>query len=235
MNDIKYNHYNLLASVLKYPNESLVEDTEKCWDFISQHYPQLQPDFFPFLDFVRENSLDKIEEVYTKTFHIQAVCYLDLGYVIFGEDYKRGEFLVNMKKEQLLANNDCGNELADNLVNVLTLIPLIKIDDFRNDLTSKIVIPALRKMLEEFTEHRMQIREKVIRKMQKAVLQEGLQYGNIYKHLLATILECFKTDFKEVVTNEVKVDPLYGREFIAGCGTCSTETAKKMVIDSIKE
>jgi hypothetical protein len=45
-----------------------------------------------------------------------------LGYVLFAEDYKRGDFLVKVKNEQRKVNNDCGEELADNLPNILTLM-----------------------------------------------------------------------------------------------------------------
>jgi nitrate reductase assembly molybdenum cofactor insertion protein NarJ len=55
---------------------------------------------------------DEYEELYTKTFDVQPICYLDLGYVIFGEDYKRGAFLLHMQEEQQKVNNDCGTDLV---------------------------------------------------------------------------------------------------------------------------
>ena len=63
------------------------------------------------------------QEYYISTFDVQAICFLDIGYVLFGEDYKRGIFLVNIKKEQIKAGNDCGSELPDHLPNILTLLP----------------------------------------------------------------------------------------------------------------
>lgn len=54
--------------------------------------------------------------------------HLDLGYVMFGEDYKRGAFLLNMQIEQQKINNDCGTDLPDNICNVLDLMTLSKDD-----------------------------------------------------------------------------------------------------------
>ena len=45
----------------------------------------------------------------------QVLATLDIGYVLFGDDYKRGELLANLNQEHRKANNDCGTELADHL------------------------------------------------------------------------------------------------------------------------
>ena len=118
----------------------------------------------PFIDFINNTDFYDIEEIFGKTFHIQSICYLDLGYVLFGEDYKRGEFLVQMKKEQRLANNDCGEELADNLPNVLKLMTLLKDEQFLNELAVRIVIPSISKMLDEFDASRIALKDKIRKK-----------------------------------------------------------------------
>src|SRR5690606_39347049 len=68
--------------------------------------------------------------------------YLDLGYVMFGEDYKRGAFLLNMQEEQIKINNDCGTDLSDNICNVLTLMTKSEDDVFVEDLVWRIFIPC---------------------------------------------------------------------------------------------
>ena len=94
-----------------------------------------------------------LEELYTRTFDIQAPCTLDVGYVLFGEDYKRGHFLVKMHELQNQYENDCGTELADHLPNILTLLEKMKETDPEQaeDLVKKIVLPALEKMLQRFS------------------------------------------------------------------------------------
>ena len=86
-----------MAGVLEYPDESILEKVEQCYELLQEHYPDGAEPFSHLRDFVKSADLHRLQEIYTRTFHIQAICYLDLGYVMFGEDYKRGEFLVNMK------------------------------------------------------------------------------------------------------------------------------------------
>jgi nitrate reductase assembly molybdenum cofactor insertion protein NarJ len=78
------------------------------------------------------------------------MCFLDIGYVLFGEDYKRGIFLVNIKKEQLKACNDCGTELPDHLPNLLTLLPKMEDKDLVEELIYSILIPAIHEMILKF-------------------------------------------------------------------------------------
>ncbi|MBK7240967.1 MAG: hypothetical protein IPI00_12505 [Flavobacteriales bacterium] len=82
------------------------------------------------------------EEIFTRTFHVQCHLFPYLGYASW-EDYKRGEFLVNMKREQTSAKNDCeGGITSDNLVNVLTLLPLMKDRAICDELRVRIVMPS---------------------------------------------------------------------------------------------
>lgn len=97
------------------------------------------------------HDVNVLQEYYIKTFDVNAVCYLDIGYVLFGEDSKRSQFLLNMQNEQLQANNDCGKEFPDHLPNVLTLLPKLKSNDFKEELIVTILIPALNHMIENFT------------------------------------------------------------------------------------
>jgi hypothetical protein len=51
--------------------------------------------------------------LFTRSFDVQAVTTLDLGYIVFGEDYKRGELLVNRAPEFLA---DAGEGAFDGAV-----------------------------------------------------------------------------------------------------------------------
>ncbi|MBT4790293.1 MAG: hypothetical protein HON90_01875 [Halobacteriovoraceae bacterium] len=92
----------------------------------------------------------QLEELYTKTFDINGVCSLDLGYVLFGEDYKRGALLVEISR--LLRENDVdpGTELADHLPNVLRLLPKLTNFEEREQMIEKLVIPAINNMILKF-------------------------------------------------------------------------------------
>lgn len=218
-------HYKLFAEVFKYPTAQTPAKIAEIKALLDDRYPEAGEEFVRFSDFIANSSNNEIEEIFGKTFHIQAICFLDLGYVIFGEDYKRGEFLVKMKKEQKDNNNDCGIELADNLPNVLNLLAIHKDEKFINELMVMIMIPALEKMLSEFDDRKTQIREKVMNKKTKVIIMEGIKNGNIYKNALSGLLMVFKKDFENIkYENELEIIPAYAKAFVhSDCGDgCST-------------
>lgn len=85
------------------------------------------------------------EELYVATFDVQAVCCLDIGYVLYGEDYKRGQFMANLKEAYRTLGIEIGLELPDHLPNILRLLPKLKFGDAA-DLVNGVVAPALDKM-----------------------------------------------------------------------------------------
>lgn len=78
-------HYNTLAKLFQYPTEGYKESAVKVAELLKD-YPEGAEEFGRFLDFTTEKSLFEIEEVFGITFHIQAICFLDMGYVLFGDD-----------------------------------------------------------------------------------------------------------------------------------------------------
>lgn len=221
-------HYKLFAEVFKYPTAPTADKIKECQLFLDRNYPNAGEEFKRFSSFIANSTADEIEEIYAKTFHIQAICFLDLGYVIFGEDYKRGEFLVNMKAEQRDHNNDCGEELSDNLANVLTLLPIHTNEDFVNELAVMIIVPALKKMLEEFDSAKLALKEKVMKKKQKVIIMQGIKDGNIYKNAISSLIMVFQKDFEHIkYEQEVEIVPPYAQAFVNSeeCGTCSPNPA----------
>jgi nitrate reductase molybdenum cofactor assembly chaperone len=147
MTDFK--HYTIIADLFRYPSESLIDDALSSIAVLSENYPNDAAIVTAFIENFSSLTLHQRQEYYIKTFDIQAVCFLDVGYVLFGEDYKRGDFLVQMKQEQREAQNDCGVELSDHLPNVLTLLPKTK-PEFAQELIATICIPALDEMIDKF-------------------------------------------------------------------------------------
>ncbi len=136
-----------LATLLRYPSVDFQTVTARC----RAAFPELMA---PFADYVATASDAELEELYTRTFDIQAICYLEVGYVLFGEDYKRGHFLVKMQELQRNCGNDCGTELSDHLTNILTLLPKLceRSPEEASNLVTKLVLPALDKMLQGFVD-----------------------------------------------------------------------------------
>ncbi len=217
-----FKHYSQLAKIFKYPSGSAyTEGVNECYAMIRKNYPELAPTFLPFVDYINSHEDYQIEETFNLTFHIQAICFLDLGYVLFGEDYKRGEFLVHMKKEHEKINHDCGCELADNLPNVLELMTLSSDIKFLNELGVRILIPAMEKMTKEFDMARIALRQKMYKKKERVVLDKDDQIGNIYGAPIEVLLRILQKDFEGISFVNNDFVPEYGRNLLTNCGTCS--------------
>lgn len=203
----KYNHYIDFADLLRYPGSDYPEKAKKCYAMLQERYPEAALELKPFVDYVTTHSEDEREELYTRTFDVQPICYLDLGYVIFGEDYKRGAFLLHMQEEQLLAGNDCGTDLSDNICNMLTLYTKTNNQALLDELAVKIIIPALEKMISEFKQARVELKMKILKKLHRAIIQEELNQGNVYRNVFSALLLVFKKDF-EGISFEGILDPI---------------------------
>lgn len=216
-------HFNHLANLFRYPDDNYKKNVVACGEYLKKNHPLAFESYSPFLKFIEDHDFHRIEEVFGKTFHIQAICFLDLGYVLFAEDYKRGEFLVRMKDEQRRVNNDCGMELADNLPNVLTWMAKCEDPLFLKEFGVRIMIVSLEKMLEEFEQARMELKDKVRKKKQKVILMEDMENKHIYKFAIQAALDVMKENFKGISYGDSVIKPTLGGNFLKSCGTgCST-------------
>lgn len=214
-------HYIVLSELFKYPKQGYHDKVITCKVMLEECYPEAAKSFKRFFDFIQDKTLYEVEEVFGITFHIQAICFLDIGYVLFGEDYTRGEFLVNMKAEQAKVSHDCGEELADNLPHVLHLMAISEDEEFIKELAVRAVIPALEKMLTEFKASRMELRKKVMKKKQKAIIMEDIQDGNIYQNALQSLLIVLQKDYKGINYGDAKIEQSLSN-FLPNCdGSCS--------------
>ena len=79
-------HYTILSNLFRYPDSDYKENVKRCEDLMIANYPKVYMDTLPFFNYVKNEDIFKVEEVFSMTFHIQAICFLDLGYVLFAED-----------------------------------------------------------------------------------------------------------------------------------------------------
>ena len=112
-----------------------------------------------------------------------------------------------MQGEQRKINNDCGSDLPDNISNLLTLY--VKSDDqgLKDELAVKILVPGLEKMIGEFEQARIDLKIKVLKKMHRAIIQEELNKGNVFRNVLEALVAVVREDFKHV-SFEKDLDPL---------------------------
>lgn len=174
--------YVLIAELFDYPSSDLPDKVDACINEISNKYPEIYGTLSNFKKHLEHLDLGKQEEYYSKTFYVNAQCSMDLGYVIFGEDYKRGEFLVKMKNEQRLAGHNFEIELADYLPNVLKLFHYHKKKDFIKELAYCITIPALKEILNKFKDT-----------------------DNVYRELLVMLLSILEKDFGQSNFEQINI------------------------------
>src|SRR3972149_5650106 len=146
---MNYAHYCDLAELVDFPGPEFATRGRALADLLHDSYPDAEAEVALFLDSIPQKALD-LQELYTRTFEVQAVTTLGVGYVLFGDDYKRGALLSNLNREHNDADNDCKGELADHLPNVLRLVPKLEDQALRGELAEQILVPALMLMIREF-------------------------------------------------------------------------------------
>ena len=139
--------YDLLAQVLSYPREEYPGVVRQCEQLLRQESPAAARPLEHFAERVRTLPLEDLEELFTRTFDLNPVCCLEVGWHLYGEDYNRGAFLVKMR--QLLRSQGVAEstELPDHLSNLLPLFGRLEEQEARH-LSVSFVLPALRKMEE---------------------------------------------------------------------------------------
>ena len=104
MKDLK--HYTVLAEIFRYPSPERSPFVDEWQKIVKTAVPELMPKLDSFIEHIQQKTIARQQEYYIATFDVQALCYLDIGYVLYGEDFNRGVFLAHMKKEQEMAGND---------------------------------------------------------------------------------------------------------------------------------
>jgi nitrate reductase assembly molybdenum cofactor insertion protein NarJ len=167
----KYAHYHDLAFLFEYPVDGYVDGVERATQKLEQTRPEAVGDLRRFRELLPVESLRAMQELFTRSFDVQAITTLDIGYVLFGDDYKRGELLSNLNREHREAKNECGSELADHLPNVLRLLAKLEDQELIEDLVQEIIAPAVSEMIGEFTHERIEKKNKAYRKHYKTLIE----------------------------------------------------------------
>ncbi len=137
---------NNLVALLTYPAEDYLPRARQAQTELATVAPEAGPQSVRFFSAVQGLSTEELQELYTRTFDLNPACVLEIGWQLYGDEYKRGEFLVKM--QQLLAEHGApaSNELPDHLPRVLGLLPRLEREEAAR-LVGEFVSPALEKML----------------------------------------------------------------------------------------
>lgn len=197
---MNYAHYSQVAELFDFPGPELAPRGRALLDFLREDYPDAALEVEQFLDAIPERTLD-LQELHTRTFDVQAMTTLDIGYVLFGDDYKRGALLSNLNQEHSRAQNDCRGELADHLPNLLRLIPKLKDQDLLEELVREILVPALMLMIREFEPERIGKKNANYRKHYKTLIDPAPGSDTtIYCRTLKALMQVLEKDFQVTET-----------------------------------
>jgi nitrate reductase molybdenum cofactor assembly chaperone len=224
MNDL-FAPYTMLAGLFSYPDAQFDKKARHIQACLEDTCADAAAELREFTEFAFQASLVDLEELYTRSFDVQAVTTLDLGYVLFGDDYKRGELLVNLSNEHRHAGVDCGTELPDHLPNVLRLLDAMQKPELRRELVMKIVGPALRKIMAEFDPARLEKKNAVYERHHNTLIERSERYGTIYEKPLRALYTFLREEF-DIGTDEELPIP-HRSQFLSSIGTEMTLESEK--------
>jgi len=188
-------HYTLLADLYQYPDGEYPQKVKDIQDFLNSNYPEASEDIDKFVELLPAHDLNKMEELYIRSFDVQSITTLDIGYVLFGDDYKRGELLANLNREHKQADNDCGSELGDHLPNLLRLISKLDDQALIIEMIQELLVPALTKMISEFEPDRMKKKNELYEKHYKTLIDTPEDGSLMYLSALKVLDKVIRKDF----------------------------------------
>lgn len=141
--------HDLLATLVAYPEAGYQARVEECRAALAQAHPSAVRPMAEFAKAIAPMSLEEMQELFTRTFDLNPVCSLEIGWHLFGENYDRGALMVKMRQE--LRRYGIGEtvELPDHLSHCLTLLGRMEAERAQ-DFANSCVLPALDKMLGAF-------------------------------------------------------------------------------------
>ncbi|HWR34142.1 MAG TPA: hypothetical protein VN451_11465 [Chitinophagaceae bacterium] len=188
--------YELISGLFIYPqSNSYITEGEEVYKHFAATLPEAAEVMKPFTEFMANSTVQEIQELFLRSFDVQAITTLDIGFTLFGEDYKRGQLLVNMNREHREAGNDCHTELSDHLPNILRLLPKMKDETMRNEIALRLLIPAVEKMISEFEGKKIEKKDEIYKKNLKTVIEYSPVYRTVYQSLLQGLFIALKNDF----------------------------------------
>ncbi len=137
--------FELYSAILDYPDSQLSERVDEAIVLLSSLHGKAAALLTEFQTFLAKTPIGTMEEIYSRTFDLQAVCFPYVGFHLFGEDHRRALFMAGLKGDYRANQFSCGNELPDHLRVMLRFLAGDS-HEGRDELIDLCVIPALKKM-----------------------------------------------------------------------------------------
>jgi nitrate reductase delta subunit len=180
--------YEILADLFDYPVADWQSRCDECHDLMNADGKSLASPFALFASETAKLSLSDLQELYTRTFDLSPVCALDIGYHLFGENYKRGIFLANLRETEAHFELGQAHQLPDHLPVLLRLLTRLDDQELRSALIGDCMIPALEKMLKTLSEGENPYRH-LIAAVNTALTSEAIVYPETIQRAHLPILQ----------------------------------------------
>lgn len=147
--------YASLARMLDYPEskDGILTAHKRVRGFFLERRLGPPPD--PFAEFVAASTLASLQEAYVATFDFNAAVALYLGHHLFGDNRKKGAYLIRLKQEfGRHGYVPSGNELPDHLPAILGFLAhLAERGDggVRRSFLSECVLPGMERLSAGFS------------------------------------------------------------------------------------
>ena len=139
--------YDHLADLLDYPRPGYVAKLEACHRAVAEAHPDSTGKLAALLEQAREWSVERAQELFSRTFELNPLCSPEVGWHLFGENYERGTFLVWMRVQLRHFGLAESTELPDHLTHVLPVLGRLEPAE-ANEFSATCVLPALQRMLD---------------------------------------------------------------------------------------
>jgi nitrate reductase delta subunit len=139
----------LLAAIMGYPSPDLPGQVRDCAEALKARHSRAAGAMDRLRRTVEQTPLAELEELYTATFDLRPVCYPYVGFQLFGDTYKRGEFLALLNARCREAGFVVVGDLPDHLGVILRY--LAHTPDA--DLVHEAVLPTLDRMIEQLKDN----------------------------------------------------------------------------------
>ncbi|TAM84656.1 MAG: nitrate reductase molybdenum cofactor assembly chaperone [Acidobacteria bacterium] len=134
------------SEILSYPRDDYLQRVDACRSLTGEIDREAAKDLRDFSACVCDLTIEGVQEVYVQTFDLNPICALEVGWQLYGDNYERGNFLVNMRQELKRCGVPENSELPDHISHVLPLLARMN-GATAGSLARESVIPALSKML----------------------------------------------------------------------------------------
>jgi nitrate reductase assembly molybdenum cofactor insertion protein NarJ len=205
--------YERLADLFDYPDVDYPARSERARAALRGSYPEAAARLEAFAAALPQTTAE-LQEIFTRTFDVQAVTTLSVGYLLFGDDYKRGELLSHLRREQNAASVDTGVELPDHLPNVLRLIARWTDRELAAELVDEVVRPAVRRMLGEFGPERMARRDRLYEKHFRTLIASPAGRAMLFRDAIDALALVLDRDFEP--RGHARAEP--GGDFLQSLG-----------------